>query len=93
MLGKDARTCKVKKALKSALVNAGLTDSYATNIVDAVKFAIDTGCDYDIHAKEKYKKAQDAQKLKDLQDAEKKRLKEQLGDYDYYEDYDDDFNF
>ena len=37
VLGKDARTCPVKKALKAALMNAGLTDSYSSSVVDASK--------------------------------------------------------
>lgn len=75
-LGKDARTCPVKKALKSALISAGLTDSYSSSVVDAVKYAIDNGTDYDIHAKEKAAKRAKEEKIKELEALELARQKQ-----------------
>ena len=77
VLGKDARTCKIKKALKTALVSAGLTDTYADKIIGAVKFAIDNGTDYDVHAQEKHKKQQKELKLKELEQKELARQKKE----------------
>ena len=76
-LGKDARTCPVKKALKSALISAGLTDSYSSSVVDAVKYAIDNGTDYDIHAKEKAAKRAKEEKIKELEALELARQKKE----------------